>query len=141
MTATNPTIEILDYETSVQGQYQNLVCDEKKPSRWRYKFPFWIDYAVEGEELARPLHCDFSEVCEWAMSKDIIEDYSIDPKEGWVLIPGTSDVRWSDEKQDAVETFRGRYCMDFESFLREYLIEKDLMEFVTNCLSLKKDSK
>lgn len=125
-------IEILDYETHPIGQRQEL---QQKPSgecRWRYSFPFWIDYAVEGEELARPLRCDFSDVCEWAMSKGHIEDYSIETKEGWVLIPGTSHVEWSPWQQDVVETFTGRYFLTFEQFLREFLSEKDLIEFITN---------
>lgn len=156
MTTTIQTIEILNYETNPIGQRQELKEREVGAYRWQYSFPFWLDYALEPvpsakglpiaeleahrakvDEMAYPLRCDFTDVCEWALDKGMIEDYSIEPKEGWVLIPGTCDVRWSPEKQDAVETHRGRYFMTFEQFLREYLDEKDLIEFVTNYLSLK----
>lgn len=130
MTTTTPTIEILDYETRPYGQRQDLKEKQTGNCRWQYSFPFWIDYGVEGEELARPLRCDFSDVCEWALEKGYIEDYSIEPKEGWVLIPGTLHVEWSGWMQDAVETFTGRYSMNFEQFVREFLTEKDLIKFI-----------
>lgn len=138
MTTTIQTIEILDFETNIFGQRQKPIYNMEKATRWQYNFPFWIDYGIDSDELARPLHCDFSDVCEWAIEKGYIEDYSTEPKEGWVLIPGTSEVRWSNEKQDAIETHRGRYYLDFNQFLRECLTKKDLIDFVTNYLSLKK---
>lgn len=134
---TIQAIEIIDYETHPYGQRQEL---QRKPSgerRWRYSFPFWVYLEIEGKELAQPLRCDFADVCEWAISKDYIEDYSIEPKEGWVLIPGTSHVEWSPWKQDAVEYHTGRYSLTFEQFIREFLSEKDLVEFVTFFVSLK----
>lgn len=137
MTATIQAIEIIDYETQPYGQRQEL---RRKPSdelRWRYSFPFWVYLKIKGKEPAQLLSCDFADVCEWAISKDYIEDYSIEPKEGWVLIPGTSHVEWSPWKEDAVETFTGRYSLTFEQFIREFLSEKDICEFVTNRLSLK----
>lgn len=137
MTTTIQTIEIIDFETRTYGQRQELKEREVGAYRWKYSFPFWIDYAVEGEELASPLRCDFADVCEWAISKQLIEDYSTEPKEGWVLIPGTSHVEWSPWKEDAVETFVGRYSLNFEQFVREFLTEKDLQEFVTFFVSLK----
>lgn len=149
-------IEILDFETHPYGQSQELQQKSSGECRWRYSFPFWIDYALEPipsakglpiseieahrakvDEMAYPLRCDFADVCEWAMNKQLIEDYSTEPKEGWVLIPGTSHVEWSPWQQDVVETFTGRYFLTFEQFLREFLSEKDLIEFITNFVSLK----
>lgn len=131
MTTTNPTIEIIDYETHPFGQRQELKEKEVGAYRWKYSFPFWIEYAIDGEELARPLRCDFADICVWAQNKGIIEDFSVEPREGWVLIPGTMTVQWSPWKQDAVETFTGRYSLTFEQFIREFLLEKELIEFIT----------
>lgn len=134
-------IEILDFETHPYGQRQDLEPGKNDGEfRWKYYFPFWMDYSISDEELARPLRCDFADVCDWAMSKNYIEDYSIEPREGWVLIPGTSHVEWSPWKEDAVETFTGRYSLNFEQFVREFLTEKDLQEFVTNYVSLKEET-
>lgn len=139
---TNPmkNIEILDYETHPVGQRQELQQKASGECRWQYSFPFWIDYAIEGQELARPLRCDFADLCDWAISKQLIEDYSIETKEGWVLIPGTSHVEWSPWKEDAVETHVGSYSLTFEQFIREFLTEKDLQEFVTFIVTLKEKS-
>lgn len=137
MTTTIQAIEILDYETHPTGQRQELKERQIGAYRWQYSFPFWIDYSVDGEELARPLRCDFSEVCEWAIGKQLIEDYSTEPIEGRVDIPGTTTVEWSPWKEDAIETVKGNYSLTFEQFVREFLTEKDLCEFITNYLSLK----
>lgn len=123
-TATTTTeIEIFDYEC-----YPDIHSHQRyneKSCRWFYVFPFWIEYGEDGR-----IDCDFADVCQWAYEKNLIEDYCIETKEGWVVIPGSSDVQWSVEKQDAVETFSGRYLMNFTDFLREFLTEKDLIEFV-----------
>lgn len=121
-------IEILDYETNVEVHAKNVYND--KTCRWTYVFPWWINFGIGEEEMAHPIRCDFSDVCKWAYDRKIIEDFCIEVKEGQVTIPGNMEVTWSEEKQDAVETFAGRYLMNFSDFLREYLTEKDLQNFV-----------
>lgn len=131
MTIIAQQIEIIDYETQIVGERQNLKEKESGRHRWQFSFPFFITYAIGNEELVRPLNCDFADVCSWAFSKNIIEDFSLEEKDGWVLIAGSSDVKWSPQIQDAIETFTGRYFMTFTEFLREFLTEKDIIEFVT----------
>jgi hypothetical protein len=148
MQTTTTEIEIFDFEC-----YPDVHSHLRQPEttgRWGYVFPFWIEYANEKIPSAKSLplseleahrarvdaieihriDCDFADVCQWAYEKNLIEDYCIETKEGQVTIPGTSEVAWSHEKQDAVETFSGRYLMNFTDFLREFLTEKDLAEFV-----------
>jgi hypothetical protein len=89
-----------------------LRSDDSKPRikvRFHLEHPYWIKYVENG--VVKTLHCDMTEICEWAKTKGVIEDYSAKPKDGSVLMPGAD-------------------TLTFVQFIDKVLTEKDLTEFV-----------
>lgn len=121
------TILLLDWETHPDAdgtRYEN--------ERLAYKFPWWIDWqdlTLQNAGVERWVG-DFSDLLAWALEINMIEDYCLEEREGWVLVDVVSTFDWSQEKEDVVETVRGRLCFTFREFLSDFITEAALLNFL-----------
>lgn len=121
-------IEILDYDTNIQGRRQDIAAVGER-SRWQWQYPFWMTYGVGEEDMARPWNGDFTEIVYFAFQKGWISDFSVETREGKVIYDGDIEMRWSPRNDDWIEYQTGRKELTFSQFCRE-LRDEQLEEFI-----------